>query len=311
MENCNLNPLGIKIPFEDVELFDTIDIVERYKIDKNINVGKYFREFRDIRLCRCKVTGLRFFLPRSIAGDGDFYSELGNHNSLYYHSRWEHNKALSLVNKDELWLEVGAGGGGFMKSVKDLGGSIVGLDLNVTEVFNLRERGFEIYNQTIEKHKIGERSVYDVICLFQVLEHLPYLDSFFINANRLLKENGKLVITVPNNNPYYNYFEKKQTLNLPPHHMNWWNKKSLRLAGKLFGFNVVFFEVEPFEFLRLKNLIKQDYTLFQDVYLKIQIVILKIINRLPFVKIRNVLFILYSKYCLKGNNILIIFNKKN
>ena len=54
---------------------------------------------------------------------------------------------------------------------------------------------------------------YDVIVMFQVLEHIPEPVLFLKNVGRLLKKTGKLIIEVPNlddhllnlNEEYFNF----------------------------------------------------------------------------------------------------------
>ena len=45
-----------------------------------------------------------------------------------------------------------------------------------------------------------------------------------IEALTVLKKGGKMIIAVPNNNPYLFEWDDYHTLNLPPHHAGLWNK---------------------------------------------------------------------------------------
>ena len=84
---------------------------------------------------------------------------------------------------------------------------------------------------------IAENPLYkrfSFICSFQVLEHVYEVYGFLNSAIALLKNKGKLIIAVPNNNPYFLKHDKYHTLNLPPHHMGIWDERSLKFIGKLF-----------------------------------------------------------------------------
>jgi 2-polyprenyl-3-methyl-5-hydroxy-6-metoxy-1,4-benzoquinol methylase len=72
----------------------------------------------------------------------------------------------------------------------------------------------------------GEHN-YDAVCLFQVLEHMHDISGFFKHVRAFIKPQGKLIISVPNNNPYLYVNDKLHTLNLPPHHMGLWTGSSL------------------------------------------------------------------------------------
>jgi hypothetical protein len=51
---------------------------------------------------------------------------------------------------------------------------------------------------------------------------------------KALKKGGKLIIGVPNNEPYFKSYDKYSTLNLPPHHMGLWNIKVFEKIAPLF-----------------------------------------------------------------------------
>jgi hypothetical protein len=55
----------------------------------------------------------------------------------------------------------------------------------------------------------------------------------------VLKKVGKLVIGVPNNEPYFQGYDKYCTLNLPPHHMGLWNKQVFEKAAPLFNLKLL------------------------------------------------------------------------
>src|SRR5690606_22887486 len=104
---------------------------------------------------------------------------------------------------------------------------------------------------------------FDVICSFQVLEHVYEVNDFINNQLRILKKGGRLIVGAPNNNPYLFIHDKYHTLNLPPHHAGLWNKKSLTSLEKVFNLEVEEVFYEPFSisyhdffevnFKRLKN----------------------------------------------------------
>jgi hypothetical protein len=84
------------------------------------------------------------------------------------------------------------------------------------------------------KHTVrGTKKRMTWLRFFQVLEHISAVQSFLTAAIKCLKKNGLLVLAVPNNEPYLFGFNKYDWLNLPPHHMGWWNAASLQ---KLSGF---------------------------------------------------------------------------
>ena len=75
---------------------------------------------------------------------------------------------------------------------------------------------------------------FDIVCAFQVLEHIDNVKSFIDSSLQILKKGGKLIIAVPFNNPYLFRNDILNTLNMPPHHMGLWNKKAFMNMDKFF-----------------------------------------------------------------------------
>ena len=75
--------------------------------------------------------------------------------------------------------------------------------------------------------------------MFQVLEHIYDVKEFLEHALQVLKKGGKLVIGVPNNEPYFLGYDKYCTLNLPPHHMGLWNIKVFEKFAPIFGLKII------------------------------------------------------------------------
>ncbi|WP_034060425.1 class I SAM-dependent methyltransferase [Lacinutrix jangbogonensis] len=114
-------------------------------------------------------------------------------------------RKLKLINsfqvQDKKLLDIGCGTGAFLKTAKDNGWYVSGIEPN--------EKAREIANDacddsvyTIEKLKSFKAESFDVITLWHVLEHLPNLEEQTSTLKRLLKPNGTLVIAVPNFNSH-------------------------------------------------------------------------------------------------------------
>jgi len=98
-------------------------------------------------------------------------------------------------------LDVGSGPGYFLKCAENWfpSADIYGLDIDDSLVDFARDK---VIKATIIKHN-GENlpfsnKTFDVVCSFQVVEHLERPESFFVEANRVLKANGFLIIATPN-----------------------------------------------------------------------------------------------------------------
>ncbi len=125
------------------------------------------------------------------------------------------------------------------------------------------------------------------------------MHDFIKNSLLALKPNGKLIIGVPNNNPYLFVNDKYHTLNLPPHHAGLWNKKSLKSLEQLFNIKLVSLQYEPLE-KTYSQFLKTYINNSNPVYSKF----LKVTNKLSPKILRKVLC-----KCIDGRNILVVFRK--
>lgn len=208
------------------DVFFSKDIIELYRVQLNMDVAANFSDDPSFYLYQCNDTGYRFYHPKKLAGDGEFYAALqkGLADGYYHEWKFENQLALDVILQGDKVLDVGCGIGNFLARAKEKA-EVAGLELNEKAIEVCRQRGLNVLNEDIAVHATKNEGKYDVVCMFQVLEHIYDVRSFLTDALKLLKVGGKLVIGVPNNEPYFLNFDKYCTLNLPPHHMGLWNKK--------------------------------------------------------------------------------------
>lgn len=107
---------------------------------------------------------------------------------------------------------------------------------------------------------------YDVVCTFQVLEHIHNVREFIQSMIHCTRKGGKIIISVPNNDAFILKCDSIQTLNRPPHHVGLWNLNSLISLTKLFNLKIDSVALEPLQHYHLdyvlsitKNKIVQEY----------------------------------------------------
>jgi SAM-dependent methyltransferase len=305
MENKQFRKMIVKNPFDPVngkvtfiENFKSSEIVDRYK-RIGLEVSRFFSE-EDIQLYKCEMTGYRFFYPFSAIGDAKFYEELSKSRKNYYSQRWEHSKALQFIEKEDNVLEVGSGFGAFLNLLKAKNIEGKGLELNSIAVKNCEKQELKVENKLIQEELLENPGKYDVLCYFQVLEHISEVGLFVQNSIDLLKVGGKLIIGVPNNNPYLFINDRMHTLNLPPHHAGLWNDRSFKSLHKIFPLKMVHLEFEPLD-LVYSDFIEQ-WTNNQK-YLLIRKIV-KIMRRIA----PKILKKICCKF-INGRNIFVVFEK--
>jgi 2-polyprenyl-3-methyl-5-hydroxy-6-metoxy-1,4-benzoquinol methylase len=217
-----------------VDLFVVKELINGYKSDIGIDVSPYFQGMTELPLYECPDTGMRFFYPDTLAGTPQFYTVLEKREAYYRDWKWEYDEAFHLVEAHANVLDIGCGRGAFLKKLKEEKAcEVTGLEFNPNAYAQLCESGVRASMEPVETHSERHEERYDVVTFFQVLEHISAVKSFLTAAIKCLKKNGLLILAVPNNEPYLFGFNKYDWLNLPPHHMGWWNAASLQ---KLSGF---------------------------------------------------------------------------
>ena len=225
------------------DTFQSSDIIKLYKEQFGVEVDRFFTN-PTFSLYQCNETGYRFYYPGGMDGDAGFYATLqAKFGEEYYHDwKFENQLALNNIQPTDKVLDIGCGVGNFLIRAKEKAAEAVGLELNDKAVDVCKQKGLTVYNELIAAHAAKKEGYYDVVCMFQVLEHIYDVKPFLDDALKALKKGGKLIVGVPNNEPYFKSYDKYCTLNLPPHHMGLWNKAVFKKIEPLY--NIQMLEVE-------------------------------------------------------------------
>ena len=137
-------------------------------------------------------------------------------------------------------LEVGCATGEFIKTCRQrFGWEVAGIEPNRRLSDALSREGYPVVPSTLEEAEIPAEQ-YDVVSLFNVLEHL--WDSVYSvkRINRLLKPGGLMVVEIPDfDSPSRRRFGKHWFLYHLPRHLSHFTKKSLTSLMEECGFEKV------------------------------------------------------------------------
>jgi 2-polyprenyl-3-methyl-5-hydroxy-6-metoxy-1,4-benzoquinol methylase len=136
-------------------------------------------------------------------------------------------------------LDIGAGTGLFLSKFKDLGWKVDGVEFS-KEAASFAKKAFKIGLKTGDflEYKFP-RNTYDVVTLNMALEHLYKPKETLMNLYEIVKENGLLVITVPNlNSVGVKLFKKNWRALDVPKHLYHFTEPSLKNMVKGAGFTV-------------------------------------------------------------------------
>jgi 2-polyprenyl-3-methyl-5-hydroxy-6-metoxy-1,4-benzoquinol methylase len=216
-----------------------------------------FREF-NIDILQCLNCGHIFSsYGHNQDYDGYFgYEEIGSSGNFYWDEA--HKKMYDdffhrfISNKNGKLLDVGCGQGFFLKKFSGFPQwQVFGFEISQVAVdFARNKLGLKnIFCGRVEGSNFEKRS-FDIITLWDVIEHIPNPDQLLLYLNSLLKKNGILFMHTPNvqvmlpiakmtkalfgMDPKFHYLEARD-------HINQYSAKTISLLLKRNGFNDVSF----------------------------------------------------------------------
>jgi SAM-dependent methyltransferase len=258
----------------------------------------------EIEIYECAKTGYRFYFPFDLSGDSAFYQHFQNFDWYYMPWKWEHEVATKYINDGMDILEVGCAHGSFLERINNLYklNTSVGLELNESAV--IKKDKWEIVNKHIEEYSKVHVEQYDLVCSYQVLEHIADVNSFLDSSISCIKKGGKLIISVPNNESFIK--DIFSPLNLPPHHMGMWDQGSLVSLIKMFPLKLLQVHIEELKEYHVESYIASKYYNKRNKFLNKIIKKIHILTGLYQIK---KLEVLKNREELIGHTILVVFEK--
>lgn len=169
--------------------------------------------------------------------DSSPYTQLPILRNIYFQNKIKKILALSPKIKAKI-LDVGCGWGNFLQILNKNHLEYLGIDISQKAVAICNKKGLNCLKTDLINLSKNGRQKYSLITFFQVIEHLKNPLEYLRAAKKLLKKNGILLITTPNNNsPLRTLFGPKWSVYNTPSHYFFYSKKSLGRLLKMAGFN--------------------------------------------------------------------------
>ncbi len=180
-----------------------------------------------------------------------------------------HSKGTSL-------LDVGCASGHFLIAASRAGFEAKGLDVSEAATQRVRELGFEAWTGSPDAVEIEER--FDVVTLWETIEHLPNPDAVLRRIRSWLKPDGILVVATGDNTSLLSRILGKRWWYLvPPDHVVYYNPRALTIVLERNGYQVATSNHILGHWVSLRNLSMKLMRSFQvDAT-----TVLKIVNALP------------------------------
>ena len=219
-----------------------------YMRSKDFSVSK--EEFNIVKCVNC---GFHYTNPRPDNNElgkyyiSDHYISHNNANNTLFEKTYQLIRKVAIIGKYNLIaetvkrgsiLDIGCGTGDFLNKCKNKKWNTKGIEPSDLA----RKKAIEIHNLNVEKSTDLKQlsGVYDVITMWNVLEHITELNATVSEFKRLLSESGKIIIAVPNlksfDAGYYKKFWAGYDL---PIHLYHFTKNSITKLFKKHGFNLV------------------------------------------------------------------------
>jgi len=219
-------------------------LVDEWLRSFGIDVGAELGDCKVISLLVCRNCGFRYFQPSTVAGSPALYAQLCRNDWYHCGEKWEHDVALRDVEGATKIIEIGCGSGEFIARARDEKGlSVEGLEQNPDAIERARRRGLAVFAADVRDLALERPAHYDVVCSFQVLEHVSEPREFLDACVALLRPGGKLLLGVPNSESFLRY--QLNVLDLPPHHMSRWDAKVMNALPGMFPLRMRALEFEP------------------------------------------------------------------
>lgn len=199
----------------------------------------------DVR--ECLSCGFGFSDPW-VGGDPRFYALAHEGDPHYPGDRWEFGETLEALagfeqDRERRLAEVGAGDGAFLDALGP-GFVVRAADFDAGAVQRLKGKGYAASLGSLDV-LVGPDEPFDVVCMFQTLEHVAPLEDLTRTLCEALRPGGDLFVSVPNHDG--TRFQESVTglWDMPPNHVGRWTPLALQRAFESRGFETVAIRMQP------------------------------------------------------------------
>ena len=253
---------------------DNVHVIREYSCDRlcrewqdafGIDIRSELEGAELIKKYQCNESSLFFYEPLCTAGSPELYEKLCGIEWYYQEGKWEHDVALSFCRGRGSLLEVGCGSGGFLRRaarrLTDL--RAVGLEINCAVEAPEASAGFELVHGAFGEFAAAHEAQFDVVCSFQVLEHVVNPLEFIFFCGLAAKPGGLVIFGTPNADSFLQY--SHNLLDLPPHHMSGWSLDTYKFLPSVVPLRLIKLLVEPLAHIHMDYYLQACHDRFTEI----------------------------------------------
>ena len=236
-------------------------VCDKTEFSNHLDIKDYFLSQESFNIAKCDNCGFLFTNPRPDENGIQKYYESDEYlshskdkkgilSTVYnfvrnYSIRKKYNLIVKLKPSGSI-LDIGCGTGEVLKHFSDNGWDVQGIE----PADNARDYAKNTLNLPVDNEGLLNQiksNSFDVVTLWHVLEHVPKLQERMQQINRILKDDGVLIIALPN----YNSWDAKHFSTFwaawdVPRHLYHFSQKTFSLLAKKHQLKLV--ETLPMKF---------------------------------------------------------------
>jgi SAM-dependent methyltransferase len=166
----------------------------------------------------------------------DSWYGIANLDHFWTRRRFQVLKRLAgpLIRRSVAMAEFGCGSGILQRQIEDnFGSPVAGFDLNELALQQNLSRSSQLYCYNVHERIPDLQSHFDLILLFDVLEHIDRQDAFLASVIHHLRPGGHLIINVPAEPWLYSDYDRAAG------HVRRYSKHHLKEVGERNGLRII------------------------------------------------------------------------
>lgn len=150
---------------------------------------------------------------------------------------------LERYRKNNALLDIGCGEGHFLSVAKGLGWEVKGLEVapyavDICKRFDINVECADLLRTDLPQGR------YDLVTMFEVLEHMAQPREYLLRTNALLRKGGVLVLTTPNFDCITRRMLRQKWSPIHKEHLFYYAPRSVRMLINSLGYKIIEFRVK-------------------------------------------------------------------